>query len=166
MLQWYGSGKLKTIMNLQREQLLGTWLLQRWQVEYSDARPSSYPFGTDAIGVLIYAPDGWMSATMALRQRAPLSSASAVQANLSSRARVMLEMLSYQGRWRLEGNCICHDIVLSLNPVLIGATQQREAQLHEAALHLVAREADAAGKQRLHRIVWVRDAAPLKPVSE
>ena len=64
MLQWYGSGKLKTIMNLQREQLLGTWLLQRWQVEYSDARPSSYPFGTDAIGVLIYAPDGWMSATM------------------------------------------------------------------------------------------------------
>ena len=153
-------------MELRREHLLGTWLLQSWQIEYVDGRPVSYPFGVDAIGVLIYAEDGWMSATMSLKRRTALSAASALQADLSSRAQAMLETLSYQGRWRLEGGTVYHDVLTSLNPVLIGAVQQREALWHDGALHLVAREADGAGRQRLHRIIWARDTGSRQPFSE
>ena len=153
-------------MELRSEHLFGTWLLQRWQIEYADGRPVNYPFGADAIGVLIYAGDGWMSATMSLKRRSALSAASAIQADLSSRAQALLEMRSYQGRWRLEGSIVYHDIVTSMNPILIGACQRREALLRDDALHLIAREADGAGRQRVHGIIWVRETVPLNPVNE
>ena len=45
--------------------LLGTWRLLRWEIAYSDGRPSSYPYGPDATGLIQYTHDGGMSACIA-----------------------------------------------------------------------------------------------------
>ena len=136
--------------------LLGSWTLSEWRIDYSDGRVASWPFGKDAIGLLIYAADGWMSATMSRRSRARLSAISALQADEASRARAFQEYLSYSGRWSLQGSRIAHDVEMSLNPALLGTRQWRDASLEQGALVLGATEPLGDGTVRQHRIVWQR----------
>lgn len=136
--------------------LLGSWLLEEWRIDYPGGRESSWPFGNDAIGLLAYMADGWMSATMCWRVRTPLSAASALQADDASKARSYQEYLAYGGRWRLEGNTIVHDVTMSLNPTLIGTCQRRDALFEGGSLVLCANESAGAGATRVHRIRWRR----------
>jgi hypothetical protein len=145
-------------MTLASRELAGTWLLERWQVHYHGGRPPDEPFGPDPSGILIYAPDGWMSATMSVRRRSPLSHLSARRADAASKARALDEYLAYAGRWRLEGDIVVHDVELSVNPVLIGTRQLRRAVLSGVALQLEAQET-ADGAARVHRIEWRRAPA-------
>ena len=141
---------------LNERDLHGSWLLQEWRVEYPDSRPATQPFGADPVGVLIYAPDGWMSATMSRRARTPLSAVSALKADDRSKALAFQEYLAYSGRWRLEGTRIAHDVQMSMNPSLVGTCQYREASLRAGVLTLGAAEAIGAGRERQHSIVWRR----------
>lgn len=141
---------------LTESDLLGAWLLREWRIDYPDGRASTQPFGADPVGVLVYAPQGWMSATMSWRQRTPLSAGSALKADDRSRALAFQQYLTYSGRWRLEGRRIAHDVEMSLNPTLIGTRQWREAELRDGLLVLGAAEALAGGATRQHSIIWHR----------
>ena len=59
--------------DLNASELLGSWELIEWRIEYSEGRDPGWPFGKDARGLLMYAPDGWMSATMSKQGRSALS---------------------------------------------------------------------------------------------
>lgn len=41
-----------------RAALLGAWDLVAWQIDYSDGRDRSWPFGPGASGLLLYTPEG------------------------------------------------------------------------------------------------------------
>ncbi len=144
--------------SLKADAIVGSWLLLRWSVEYPDGRPPTLPFGADAIGLITYAPDGWMTATMSRRERAGLSAPTAGGASAASKARAFDEYLSYGGRWYIEDRCVVHDVMVSMNPTLIGVPQRRYATLHDdGLLDLTATETDVAtGRSRLHRIAWRR----------
>lgn len=144
---------------LQRDQLLGSWLLTEWRIDYPGGAAANWPFGKDAVGLLIYGADGWMSATMSCRARAPLSAASAVQADDASTARAFREYLAYSGRWRLEGSAIAHEVEMSMNPVLIGSCQWRDAHIEGPSLLLGASESLGRGRMRQHQIRWRRAPA-------
>jgi hypothetical protein len=137
--------------------LVGAWRLASWSIEYGDGRLPDQPFGRDAEGLLLYSADGWMSAAMWKRERTRWSAASAPGASIESRATAATELLTYAGRWSLVGDVVVHDVVMSLNPALIGSQQRREVRIDGGRLALVAREADAARDQsRVHRIEWLR----------
>lgn len=127
-----------------------------WRVDYADGRPTTWPFGTDAVGLLVYAPDGWMSATMSCRKRSQLSAPSALKADDGSKARAFQEYLAYSGRWEIVGQRIAHDVTMSMNPTLVGTRQWREAESRGDALILAADEALSGGVTRRHSIVWRR----------
>ena len=40
-----------------RAALLGAWELVAWQIDYSDGRDCSWPFGPAARGLLLYTPE-------------------------------------------------------------------------------------------------------------
>ena len=141
---------------IKESDLLGSWLLTEWRIDYPNGRPTTWPFGTDAIGLLAYLPDGWMSATMCRRTRSPLSAPSALQADDASKARSYQEYLTYAGRWRLRGSTIEHDVEMSLNPALLNTRQLREARFEGTTLVLSAGETQANGAARLHQILWRR----------
>lgn len=144
--------------DLNRTDLLGSWILVEWRIDYPGGRASTWPFGEDAIGLLLYAPDGWMSATMSRRERATLSAGSAVKADDASKARAFQEYLAYCGRWSLQGSQIAHDIEMSLNPALIGTPHTRDARIEEGTLALRATEPFSGGSERVHHILWRRPA--------
>jgi hypothetical protein len=141
---------------LRTRDLVGSWLLVEWRIDYPNARPSAWPFGVDAVGLIVYGDDGWMTATMSHRSRTALSAASALKADQASKARAFQEYLTYAGRWSVANGRIAHDVEMSLNPALIGTRQWREAALEGARLVLGATEPLGAGQLRRHRIVWRR----------
>ncbi len=139
--------------------LLGSWELIEWRIEYSEGRPPSWPFGKDAVGLLMYAPDGWMSATMSKAQRAALQDGSAMKPDEASKARSFGEYLAYCGTWSLSGSTVSHDVRMSMNPVLIGLPHARNGRIENGRLSLVALEPGPAGATRTHHIVWRRPAS-------
>lgn len=136
--------------------LVGSWMLRRWSIAYPDGRPDALPFGEDAVGLLVYAADGWMSATMCRARREALAPALAGAGTDSARARAFEGYLAYAGRWSVQGDVVTHDVQMSMNPVLLGTAQLRRAVLAGDSLELSADESDARGRSRRHAILWAR----------
>lgn len=142
------------------ESLVGAWQLQRWEIVREAAgqeRVVSQPFGTGAEGLLLYTADGWMSATIMAEGRRPLSHANPRSAPAAERAAAFDGYFSYAGRWSVDGQQVRHEVVVALNPAMVGTLQLREARLAGRTLTLSAEETVADGVRR-HRLVWQRPA--------
>ena len=136
--------------------LLGGWTLERWSIDWSDGRPTSYPFGEDASGLLLYASGGCMSAGISRKGRSGLGGGNVRHAPESARAAAFDGYFQYQGRFRVLGNVVEHHVTHSLNPDFVGTVQRREALLEDDRLELRAEERTQEGTTRLHRLVWRR----------
>ncbi len=54
------------------KRLIGSWQLQRWCITYEDGAVTE-PLRAGAVGLLVYTPDGWMSAAMMAVDRPQLT---------------------------------------------------------------------------------------------
>jgi hypothetical protein len=139
-------------------QLAGSWTLRRWQIVHPDGTRSE-PYGAGAVGLLLYAPDGWMSACIMAAGRRPLSHSSPRRASPRERAAAFDGYFSYAGRWRIAAaGTVVHEVTVALNPASVGTLQWRDARLTARTLTLSASEATAAGS-RTHRLTWARPRA-------
>ena len=144
--------------------LVGGWQLQLWQITYGDGRQPSMPFGSDASGLIVYAPDGWMNASISRAGRPPLSSESAKTAPAEERLAAFDGFFSYGGRYRLvreDGiDYVIHSVTQSVNPNLVGTEQKRRMDFAaDGSLTLSAADR-LPGSQvaRLHRLTWKRSS--------
>lgn len=136
------------------EHLHGAWLYQAWEIRYADGR-CTMPFGPGASGLLVYTPDGFMSATIMAGDRQALSVGNPRLATAAEKAAAFDSYFSYAGRWSLQGERVRHDVTLALNPGLLGTLQWRDAELSEQQLILSAKENTPAG-DRQHVLIWSR----------
>jgi hypothetical protein len=116
--------------------LVGAWDLESWSLEYEDGRPSEFPLGLAVRGMLLYTPDGRVSATL-MGAGKPAAS------------------FAYAGRYDVRGDAVYHSIEIATDPTLVGVTTTRR----------IAREGDVltlsgpdfrAGTGRNQKIVWRR----------
>ena len=116
--------------------LVGAWGLESWSVEYEDGRPSEFPLGLAVRGMLLYTPDGRVSATLMGAGKPGAS-------------------FAYAGRYDVRGDAVYHSIEIATDPTLVGVTTTRH----------IAREGDVltlsgpdfrAGTGRSQKIVWRR----------
>src|SRR4029077_12305621 len=61
-------------MKCLREQLIGAWRLVSYVETPVDGSPKRFPLGEDAEGIIMYTPDGYMSAQLMRLARRPFSS--------------------------------------------------------------------------------------------
>ena len=140
-----------------RQALVGGWRLERWEITYPATGRTSAPFGDDAEGLIVYAPDGCMS--VVLRRRARLAERSARDVALTDqeKAACFSSYMHYAGGWRIDGSDVVHEIEHALHPDLVGTQQRRCAKLEGDVLILTGDERyDAAGNVRSHRVTWRR----------
>ena len=138
--------------------LPGAWRLERWTLEYPDGRVVR-PFTPAAQGLLIYTPDGHMSAVLQAPGRARLSSEDLTRVADADKAAAFAGCVQYAGRWHVKGDSVVHAVEFSVNPNLGSTRQVREVALDGDRLELVAREPLEGGGERVHRLVWRRAAA-------
>jgi hypothetical protein len=105
-------------MALGRDDLVGGWRLSAWYAEGSDGE-RNYPMGENAEGMIMYTPDGWVTAVIHAGARQPTSDSGTANASY----------FNYCGRWRLDGDAVIHTIEHALDQSIVGAEVRREIKL-------------------------------------
>lgn len=139
-------------------QLVGAWRLVSWETRYVDGRVTR-PFGRRPQGLLLYTPDGGMSASIATRDRRPFPTANPREAGVEERAQAFDSFFAYAGRYSVRGTKVRHDVAIATNPALSGSRQVREARLARGRLELSAVERAGKAGERRHVLVWARASA-------
>lgn len=141
-----------------KEDLVGTWQLESWTIGYSNRDDFSYPYGEDPQGLLLYSDDGWMSASIARRERELLpEDVSYRKLPAEMKAAAFTSYFHYAGRYRVQEGDVIHYVSQSLNPNFPGTEQLRHAELDGQTLVLSGK--DTVGEVvRFHSLVWHRTA--------
>jgi hypothetical protein len=141
-----------------RTNLIGAWTLQSYEARSIDGSTVIYPLGVDAQGIIMYTPDGYMSAQLMRSDRLHFSGDDMHPGRQDELGAAASGYLSYSGPYSVAGDgLIAHHIAISLLPNWIGGTQYRAARLHGSVLELSPPEPILIGGQRRNaRLVWHR----------
>lgn len=137
--------------------LAGAWRLVAWTIEYPATGRVTQPFGPHPEGLLLYTPDGYMSAMLQRPGRSRLSRSDPHAVSDAEKAAAFGGYMHYAGTWSVTAGCVVHEVGLAMNPNLLGTRQVRRATLAGDELRLEADEPlEAAGQVRRHRLSWRR----------
>ncbi|KAK4888171.1 hypothetical protein LTR27_012900 [Elasticomyces elasticus] len=149
-----------------RDQLIGAWEL----VEYSafpPASPSSkiYPMGENAQGIIMYTPNGYMSAQLQIPGQSPFASGDMNGGTTEELAEAGRKYFAYTGQFWLDESgdesILMHEMRCSSFPNWLGNVQRRIMKLSadggEQFLTLGPEKAvEVMGEMRMTRLVWRR----------
>lgn len=129
--------------------IIGVWRLRAFE-SHRDGQPVRYPFGRDAVGLLIYTADGTMSGQLMRPGRPVFQSSTAVGGTDVELRAAATGYVAYAGTFEVDDarGMVLHRVTMSLFPNLLGTVQERMASLDGDTLEL--RTPDGA------RLVWER----------
>ena len=137
--------------------LLGSWRLVSCETEAADGS-IDYPFGEDAVGLLMYMDDGHMSVSLARAGRQPFGAGDLLGGTDREKEQAAESYLSYCGRYEYREDVVTHHVELSLFPNWSGQDQKRYVELNGARLTLAAPPTVIKGIEQRARLVWERSA--------
>jgi hypothetical protein len=136
--------------------LAGTWRLVSCEAEGDDGG-IAYPQGEDAVGLLVYTTDGFMSGQVMRRGRESLP-AGYRQGGASGRVQNAFEgYIAYCGRYRVDESAgeVIHTVEAALYPNWVGTEQRRTYHIDGNRLTLLA-VSERGGKKKVARLIWER----------
>jgi len=139
-----------------REQLIGSWTLTELIEVPVDGTEITYPMGREPKGVIMYNPDGYMSAQI---MNTNLSQVSGGASALDGFTHGNATYLAYSGAFHADDNkqVVSHTMYVSLFPDWMGHTQSRIVHFTNGFLHLESGEPFmASGRLVTHRLTWKR----------
>ncbi len=146
-----------TTANELRTKLIGAWTLQSYETTSVDGSTTMYPLGNDAHGIIMYTPDGYMSAQIMRSQRTPFDRNDPHLANDDELAAAAEGYFHYAGPYTVDDDVIAHHVELSLVPNWVGGIQYRKARLEDSRLELSTAEPILMrGELRTAKLVWRR----------
>jgi Lipocalin-like domain len=119
-----------------RHQLVGGWLLE--SAVSRDGGTERRPFGEHPTGLILYTPDGYMSAQLTAGPGA--------------------EYIAYTGRFHVDERSatVHHDVLMSTRPELLTSPQFRQARVDGDRLTLSANATSDDGTVTHSTLVWRR----------
>src|SRR5690242_14621488 len=144
-----------------RDQLIGAWKLVSYVEKPLDGSAPIYPFGKDAQGIIMYTHDGFMSAQLSVRERAPFASEDWLKGKPEEFAAAAQSYFAYTGPFQVdeEKQSLSHSMFISLFPNWIGQTQPRIVQLDGDFLTITTEKPiQSLGKMVKPELRWERAA--------
>lgn len=83
--------------------LVGTWRLVSWENRGVGDGGVSHPLGEDAVGYIMYGPDGHMSVAISRPDRARFAAGDLLDGSAEERAQAAETYVSYCGRYEFRG---------------------------------------------------------------
>jgi len=147
-----------TTVDTLRANIVGAWTLQSYQSSAIDGSDVTYPLGIDARGIIMYTPDGYMSAQLMRADRTPFDHDDPHLAHDNELAAAAAGYLSYAGPYTIVNDgLIAHHVEVSVLPNWIGGIQYRAAHLQNSQLVLSPAEPPLIhGQRRNAKLVWRR----------
>ncbi len=138
-----------------QNQFLGTWRLVSWEIRDLEGQVI-YPYGKDAIGILMYAPDGYMSATLTKPNRPHFAAGDILGGTIEEQALAAQSYLAYCSRYEIKENKVIHYVETSLFPNWVGIVQERFFEFKDGQLSLSTPPLLLKGKQQVGYLIWER----------
>ena len=144
-----------------KKPLVGTWQLLSWK-NVDEEGNSTYPFGEDAIGYVLYSEDGYMSTTLMTANRPKFETNDVLGGTTEERARAEKTYVAYCGEYEINDNKVIHHIKASLFPNWVGVDQERFFEFKDERLTLSTPLILIDGKLQIAYLIWKR-ASLTKP---
>ena len=121
-----------------REQLVGTWKLVSYVDKPIDGSESFYPMGEEPQGIIMYTPDGYMSAQLMRHGRPKFASGDWFQRSPGEIKEEASGYIAYSGPFHTDEakKTLTHSMFVSLFPNWLGQTQPRVVKIEGDTLHL------------------------------
>lgn len=145
-----------------REQLIGAWKLVSYHEHPTDGSEPFEPLGPEPQGIIMYTPDGYMSAQLSAAERTPFASGDWFDATDAEYKAEASSYIAYTGPYRVDEETgeLFHSMFVSLFPNWTGQTQQRLVSLEGNTLTLgSAGPLMSGGTEVESRLVWRRAEA-------
>jgi hypothetical protein len=119
------------------QRLVGVWRLVSFEV-HSQGQPVRRPFGPDAIGILIYAPNGVMAGQLMRPGRATFASTTITRGSDAELVEAATGYVAYAGTYSVDDArlVVTHHVTMSLFPNLVGTDQPRHLVIEDDRLEL------------------------------
>ncbi len=147
--------------NSLRDSLIGAWNLVSYIERDSPDGAPRYPHGEDAQGLIMYTPDGYMSAQIQSSGRPNYDRPTATGGTTEQAAAAALGYLAYSGRFFVDEATgdIRHQATLSLVPNYLGQFHLRHSGLNDDLLTLSSELTLPDGRTVYSSLLWSRAAS-------
>lgn len=135
------------------QDFVGTWRLVTWENKDEEGN-STYPFGEDAMGYLMYSADKYMCVTLSKKDRPNFTGGDILTATPEEQSMALGTYISYCGSYDLAPGKVTHRPTVSLFPNYIGTEQVRIFRFENGKLVLTHAPEMMDGKMRTPLIVW------------
>ncbi len=124
--------------NSLREQLIGAWKLVSYVEIPVDGSEPTYPMSKEPMGIIMYTPDGFMSAQLMHPQRNHFASGDWFDGTDAEYKQEASTYIAYTGPFNVdeEKQTLTHSMFISLFPNWTGQTQPRVVKIEGDLLHL------------------------------
>lgn len=121
-----------------RDQLIGAWKLVSYEERPVDGSRPVYPMGQTPMGIIMYTPDGYMSAQLMKPGRKPFASGDWFNATDEDYKAEASTYIAYSGEFHVEEEkkTLTHSVFVSLFQNWIGQTQPRVVKIDGHSLYL------------------------------
>jgi hypothetical protein len=137
-----------------RENLIGAWRLISWEARVEGQ--TSFPFGSEAGGLLIYAATGQMSVFLSQSKREHFTRAEAKAGTPTEKAAAFDSCFAYSGTFRVADGRVTHRLDHCTFPNWIGTEQVRFLQIDGDRLILETPPLPMNGTEAVSRLIWER----------
>ena len=141
------------------DQLIGAWKLVSYVEKPVDGSAPFYPMSEQPIGIIMYTPDGYMSAQLMKPGRKPFASGDWFNGTDDDYKQEASSYIAYSGPFHVdeENQTLTHSMLVSLFPNWTGQTQPRVVKIEGDLLHLsTAAPIKSGGKTVMSSLEWRR----------
>jgi hypothetical protein len=142
-----------------RDQLIGAWKLVSYVEKPVDGSAPFYPLSERPLGIIMYTPDGYMSAQLSKADRPAFASGDWFKGTDDDYKQEASTYIAYTGPFHVdeEKQTLTHTMFISLFPNWVGQTQPRVVTIEGNTLHLsTAVPIHSGGKVVNSYLVWER----------
>lgn len=139
--------------------LAGRWNIVSWEQRYDDGRIVA-PMGKELDGYLMYTEAGYMSVFICARGRKPFASGLQFGGTADEKVAAYDTVLSYGGRYEVQGDTVLHHVEVSLFPNWVGQVQKRRYTLEGDQLAVAATLEAGTPESRQVVLTWKRAPVP------
>jgi len=148
---------MKGISNMKKKDFTGTWKLVSSEFTLPDGQVV-YPYGGDAVGILIYSDSGYMSVQIMCQERLSFASGDRLTGAAEEIKSAFEGYAAYFGTYQVnqEEGTVIHQVEGSLFPNWAGINQKRFFELSDDQLMLRTPEVLLGGQQMTGILHWKR----------
>lgn len=142
-----------------RERLIGAWRLISYVETPSDGSEVRHPLGNTPQGIIMYTPDGFMSAQLMRPGRRTFASNDWFRGTADEYVEEASGYIAYSGPFQVDERLqtLSHSMDVSLFPGWIGQTQPRLVEIHGDELQLGTESPiQSGGATVMAKLIWRR----------